>query len=512
MTILFKNNYKNLLTLNILILFFFGIFSSFSLPPYNFFLLNFITFPLFFLIIKKYNNKKISLIFLGWSFGFGYFLSSLYWISYSLTFEDVFKKFIPFTIIFIPLILSIFTALATYLISYFKIKDNFSSVLIFAFLLSLVDYLRGTIFTGFPWNFISYSLVNSIEQIQIISFIGTYLFNLLVTIFFLSPLFVFFQSSLVKKILASFIIIFILCLNFLLGTYIISNSNRAEIKKLDITIKIISPAIKLERYFQDESVNNKINDLFNLMKAEDNKKTLYILPEGVLTGIYLDELNYFLENSGHSISEKHFIIIGINSRENLNIYNSLVLLDNKFNVLHKYNKNKLVPFGEFLPFETFFKKLGLKKITQGYNSFSPSNERKIISLENISILPLICYEIIYSGKLVKNKNTFDAIINISEDGWFGNSVGPHQHFSKSVFRAIEEGKNIFRSSNNGISAAINPNGIVTKRIESTSSGVITINNIKISSKTLFSKFGNKIFFYFLIFYISFIFFLKRKDL
>ena len=83
-------------------------------------------------------------------------------------------------------------------------------------------------------------------------------------------------------------------------------------------------------------------------------------------------------------------------------------MNNKFNVLHKYNKNKLVPFGEFLPFESFLKKLGLKKITQGYSSFSYSNERKIIYLQDISLLPLICFEIVYSGKLVKDNNNFDA--------------------------------------------------------------------------------------------------------
>ena len=511
MTIHFKNKFKNLLIFNFATIFFLGILSSFSLPPYNFFFLNFITFPLVYLIIKKYNNNKIKIFFLGWSFGFSYFISSLYWISYSLTFDDIFKPLIPFSIILLPLILGVFTALATFIMSYFKFKENFSSILIFALILSLVDYLRGTILTGFPWNLISYSLVNLTKQIQIISFIGTYLFNLLAIIIFLSPLFVIFQSSRANKIMSSFIIIFILTLNYILGDYKINNSKK-EIKKLDTTIKILSPTIKIERYFQDESINNKINDLFNLMKSEDNRKTLYILPEGILAGIFLDELNYIIKNSNHSISEGHFIIMGINSRENGNIYNSLVLLDNKLNVLHKYNKNKLVPFGEFLPFENFLKKLGFKKITQGYSSFSSSNERQIIYLRDISLLPLICYEIIYSGKIVKDNNNYDAIVNISEDGWFGDSIGPHQHFSKSIFRAIEEGKNIFRSSNNGISAMINPNGIVMKKIESTSSGVITVNNMQISSKTLFSKFGNKIFFYFLIFYISFIFFLKRKDL
>ena len=132
-------------------------------------------------------------------------------------------------------------------------------------------------------------------------------------------------------------------------------------------------------------------------------------------------------------------------------------------------------------------------------------------IDKISVLPLICYEIIYTGELNKSNQNYDFIVNISEDGWFGNSIGPHQHFSHSIFRSIEEGKNIFRSSNNGISAVINPVGYVEKKIESTNSGVITVNYIKESDKTIFSKFGNKIFFYFVLIYITLIFFLKRKD-
>jgi apolipoprotein N-acyltransferase len=177
--------------------------------------------------------------------------------------------------------------------------------------------------------------------------------------------------------------------------------------------------------------------------------------------------------------------------------------------LEKYNKNKLVPFGEFLPFENFFSKFGLKKITQGYKSFSSDNERNVISINALNFVPLICYEIIYSGKINKTNDDFDLILNISEDGWFGNSVGPYQHFSHSIFRSIEEGKNLIRSANNGISAFINSKGQIVDQIKSTESGVIEVKNFEQTIKTLFSSSGNKIFFYFLLFYISLIFFLKR---
>ena len=161
--------------------------------------------------------------------------------------------------------------------------------------------------------------------------------------------------------------------------------------------------------------------------------------------------------------------MGINTEEEIEnsskIYNSMVVLDNNLNLINEYNKIKLVPFGEFLPFENFFKKIGLKKVSYGYESFSVGNKRKSISLgfDNLNFIPLICYEIIYSGKISLESGKANFIINISEDGWFGDSIGPHQHFSHTIFRAIEEGKNIIRSANNGISAYIDSNGLIISK-------------------------------------------------
>ena len=132
--------------------------------------------------------------------------------------------------------------------------------------------------------------------------------------------------------------------------------------------------------------------------------------------------------------------------------------------------------------------------------------------ENFSFIPLICYEIIYSGKINLKDENSNFIINISEDGWFGNTIGPHQHFSHTIFRAIEEGKNLVRSVNNGISAYIDSNGIIVSKLKSSKKGVIEVENYKKFNETLFSKFGNKIFFYILIFYIILILYLKRREL
>ena len=191
----------------------------------------------------------------------------------------------------------------------------------------------------------------------------------------------------------------------------------------------------------------------------------------------------------------------------------MVIINHEAKILSIYNKIKLVPFGEFLPFEKFFKKIGLKKISYGYESFSAGSERSSISLvdKDFNFIPLICYEIIYSGKINLKSEDTNFIINISEDGWFGNSIGPHQHFSHAIFRAIEEGKNIIRSANNGISAYIDSNGIVIAKLRSTQKGVIEVNKYKKINKTLFSKFGNKIFFYFILIYTILLFFIYKRE-
>ena len=196
--------------------------------------------------------------------------------------------------------------------------------------------------------------------------------------------------------------------------------------------------------------------------------------------------------------------------EKQKVYNSLLVLDNELNVLEKYYKNKLVPFGEFLPFEKILDNLGFKKVTQGYQSFSADNRRDPIKLNNVNFMPLICYEIIYSGKINKTKKKYDIILNISEDGWFGNSIGPSQHYSHSIFRSIEEGKTVIRSSNNGISAFINPRGQVIAKILTTDKGFIELQTFEVTDKTIFSSQGNKIFFYFLFIYITLIFFFKIR--
>ena len=494
-----------------------GVITIFGFSPYNFTFLNFFTFSfllfLIFLIKKKtlstYRKKKSNRYFfyLGCSFGFGFFLFGNYWISISLTHDESFNNLIPFALILIPLFLSIFFGLAILIVGRFSEK-KISFILFFSLLFSIFEYLRGNLLTGFPWNLISYTWSWSLESIQILSLLGTYSLSLISITFFSIP-FLFFQKKIEKKNVLFLIFFLSLCLiNYFYGVHKINNSNYNFDKNFNV--KIISPSFSLQDYISGSEFN-QLKRLIKISEPEKDKKTLFIWPEGIFYESYLQNIILYKDLFLDKFSENHLIVLGINNFVKTNdsnskkYFNSLVILNHKLEILHVYNKINLVPFGEFLPFEGILSKIGLKKITPGYNSFSPGSERKIINLGNKFnsklILPLICYEIIYPGK-IKNKNQNpNLVINISEDAWFGDSIGPYQHYVKAIYRSVEEGVFIARSANKGISGFIDPNGRTLKFLDISESGNVEYKMPQFAKSTLYSQYGNKIFFLIILLYI-----------
>ena len=502
-----------------------GAITILGFAPYNLTFINFFTFSiLLFLISKvkkstqsKYRNKKSNRYFfyLGCSFGFGFFLLGNYWITISLTHDEMFKGLIPFALILIPLFLSLFFGLAILLVGTFVEKD-ISFILFFSLVFSIFEFLRGNLFTGFPWNLISYTWSWSTEIVQILSLIGAYSLSLISITFFCIP-FLFFKKEFVLKNI--FFVLFCLIIfigNYSYGKFKLNNSNYKFDK--EINVKIISPNFSLKDY-NNQSEEFKIKRLIKISDPKKDKKTLFIWPEGIFYQSYLEDIKKYRNLFKDKFSENHLIILGINNFTSINniddqkYFNSLAVLNYKLEILSLYNKINLVPFGEFLPFEKTLSKFGLKKITRGYNSFSSGDVRTTISLGNKFgeklILPLICYEIIYSGKIKTRKQFPDLVINISEDAWFGQSIGPYQHFAKAIYRSVEEGVFIARSANKGISAFIDPNGRAIKSLNINESGSIEYKMPSFSKLTLFSNYGNKIFFLIILLYIFLIFIFKK---
>ncbi len=505
--------------INLVVTFFLGALSTFSLAPFNFFFINFFIYSFFFILLHNLNKRKFtyfSFFIFGWSFGFGYFLSSLYWISISLTYDKNFSYLLPFAIILIPAFLAIFYGIAIVLFKLLSTKNNFSSILIFSLCLGTLEYIRGNMLSGFPWNLIGYSFVNVLEFIQINSIIGMYGFNLLSITLFILPS-IFFIKKTKREYYPIFGLVFLIILIFIHGNYAIKKFENIEANKSDYNFVIISSDISLERFYSsldnDEEILMELINLSNPKKFK-NKKTIFIWPEGILPKTIANNLSKYKKIIEHYFENDHKVILGLNREqiidERKHIYNSLVLINNSAEVLSFYDKIRLVPFGEFLPMENILSKVGLKSLTNNYQSYSSGKKAKtnIKIDENLNFLPLICYEIIYPG-IIKNYHDYDLIINLSEDGWFGKSLGPHQHFTHSVFRSIETGKYIIRSANNGISSITNPNGKIISKINLQNTGNIVLENYKNSQKTIFSQYGNKVFLILIFIYIFLIFSFNR---
>ena len=344
-----------------------------------------------------------------------------------------------------------------------------------------MDFLRAQIFTGFPWNLWAYTWSWSPELLQTLPIIGFFSFNFFCIAFYCSPLLLGFGKKNYKILFL--LIAGIFFTNYIYGSSVIKQNNK-YLEKLELNsknsifTKIVSPNFDLKYNLSNDNVSQNILNLIKYSEAEKNKKTLFVWPEGVFTGFNFKQLTQYRSLFEEAFSENHLILFGVNtineSSPNNQTYNSLIIINNKFDIVYQYDKTKLVPFGEFLPFENILSRIGLKKITDGYGSFSKGENSNIFLLDNLKLLPLICYELIFP-ELAHNNNEKNLIINISEDAWFGKTIGPDQHFAKAVFRSVENNVFLIRSANKGYSAFIDNKGIIKKILKPNETGVIELN-------------------------------------
>ena len=206
-----------------------GLSTVFSFQPFNISVINFFVLPILFLLLvyvskrskNVYRKKPFlkNLFLIGFLFGFGFYLSGIFWITYSLTFDESFKFLIPYALFFVPFFLSIFTGITTLIVGQF-ISYNFSSILLFSGSLALSDYVRGKILTGFPWNLWGYSWSWFTEILQTLNVLGLFGFNLLIITFFSVPAVLFFKISLKKKFFINSIIILLFFLSIFMELFL----------------------------------------------------------------------------------------------------------------------------------------------------------------------------------------------------------------------------------------------------------------------------------------------------
>lgn len=417
------------------------------------------------LFIFQYQSyRPLHAFIYGWLFGFGYFVVSLNWIGNALLVEgNEYKWAWPLAVSGLPALLSFFSAFALYSARRFFHKSVFLNFLAFLILVFTSEWLRGHIFTGFPWNLYGYSWGFSLEMIQIIHLGDVYLLSAL-TLFWGGAIG---YITIEKNRLLAFIILG-LALVSITATYVYGYLRLANAQTIQSSpmsgkpyILLVQPNIDQSEKWQRDKILGHFEKLLALSKPQDIEasQTLIIWPETALNPVFLENELYLsmIRDALSAYKNDVYIIAGalIRNDEDESYSNSIVILNKNADIVGRYDKTRLVPFGEYIPFQQW---IPLETITQ-FSGFRRG--QGVTSLDvtpDLSISPLVCYEILFPSSVIAKNNKPDMIVNVTNDAWYGFSAGPHQHLLKARFRAIEEHTPVIRAANTGISAIIDPYG------------------------------------------------------
>ncbi|MEC8265645.1 MAG: apolipoprotein N-acyltransferase [Pseudomonadota bacterium] len=467
---------------------------------------------IYFSFLKKIYKIKLNLegFVVSWVFGTGFFIGSMHWmVNPFLVYEKHFYL-LPLGALVFPVLMGLFFTIPTSLIILSRKYFQFLSVKIFlnsfvvSFFFFLSEILRSKLFGGLPLNLTAQIWAFNSELIQGAKIFGVY------GISFLTILWLILISNLLieKKIKTSVLTIFFFPLILLSFNLL----NKDFKKKNEVSIRVVQPNISQSEKWNRVFFEKNIERLINLSLQGNDMKTpkIVVWPEVALT-LYLNEELEFVEYLRDKLPPNITLVTGALRRvledNKFKIYNSLYVIND--DIVFHYDKKKLVPFGEFIPLRNF---INFLKLTPGSTDFSagvkPSHLEINFENKKISFEPSICYEAIFQTFYDKDS---ELMINITNDAWFGKTIGPRQHLSSQIFRAVEKSTPLVRSANSGISVVTDENGKIFKKILLNTQGFIDVRLSLKKSQTFFEKNKNYstvilIFLVFLLFYLIDIFY------
>ena len=420
----------------------------------------------------------------GWAMGFGYFLAGLYWVASAfLTRGGGYVWLTPIGVLLMPAGLAFFWALAA--LAYSKLSPRLTSPAIramsFALILFVAEWLRGHILSGFPWNLPGYIWEAGGAVSQNASYMGIYGVSVFTLLFATSfgPALITGPSKLIKFLPAAFMSFLMVCAASF-GNHRLSG---AKVKYVEGTnIRVIQAKIDQIDKYSAGGYSRTIDTYLDLSLSPSNAKLSHIIwSEGAIPGLVLEDAG-LMGAIDQLFAGGPDLYMGATRRtadtqaqDGYRYYNSLAALrptgTGEPSVLGYYNKSKLVPFGEYFPGNSLISGLNIPSLSAATASF----DKGIPETSTFDGLPpvsvQICYESIFSG-FTPDAPQPEWILNISNDSWFGNSSGPHQHFNQVRYRAIEEGLPIVRAAASGYSGFVDPWGRIIKTLPLTDSGVI----------------------------------------
>jgi len=489
-----------------------GAISSLAMPPFDFVFVLFITFPVLVWLIDGASSEPAAGLFSklaegfkpGLFFGFGYFLAGLWWIGNAFLVEsETFAWALPFAVLLVPAALAVFWGLATALARLLWFGDA-RRVFMLAASLALFEYLRGFIATGFPWNAIGYAAYFNPTTMQSASVFGIYGVTPFVVLVAVLPVLIINNRSgaSVKSVALLGLLLALLTLHVGYGVWRLDHKNTQSVE--GVALRLVQPAINQAEKFDPKFEAELFKRYLDLSVTETETAKLsdvthLIWPESAFPFL-LTERRDALASIAAMLPENTSLITGAaraeagSSSDGSLVFNSVYVINGDGIIVSAADKIHLVPFGEYLPFQEILESLGIQQLTKTQGGFTPGNSRKLLSTGvGPSFLPLVCYEIIFSGNIWNQDTRPGWILNLTNDAWFGITPGPYQHERQAVVRAVEEGLPLIRVANSGISGVYNPYGEAVMKLELSERGILDATLPAALSITVYSVYGKYLF-------------------
>ncbi len=456
----------------------------------------------FFSILRQAKTKKQS-FYHGFLYGTGLFGVGTSWIYISI---HTYGQAEPWLAFILTVLFCLFMALyiAVFGLSYFillkassKLGLKFKSFrlfsnnslwkegLIFSALWVLFEYIRATLFTGFPWLLLGFSQMETPMK-YLAPIFGVYGLSFLVAF---SGCLLAMAIILLKQKNKKWI--FPLCLMIILYLlpYAFKNITWVKINQEKIPVSIIQGNIDENEKWVPGAYRKHLEKYITLTKTIPENTKIIVWPEGALPIPY-PQAQYFLEELPHLINHKQAsIITGIpyESPNNENQYYNAIMATG--NSTGYYWKHHLVPFGEYLPADIFrdiADSLGIPTYETARGAF----KQPLLNIENIPTLPFICYEIAYADILLNALPGVQLLITISDDAWFGHSMARAQHVQMAQMRSLQSGRYQIVATNNGISGIINTKGKIIATVPSFETHVLNSYVKTAAGNTLWAEIGD----------------------